>query len=111
MVTFCFSVGNIEEAVTSPTGQAYIQVFYTATKSRSGATAMSSIVTLLTFFNAVNNVASASRQLYAFARDNGLPFSSFLSYVRVYSPPLLDQPQYTGSLIVAQRSNPAAPSL
>lgn len=84
VVTFCFSVGDISEAVESPTGQAYIQVFYTATKSRGGATAMSSIVTFLTFFNAMNNIASASRQMYAFARDNGLPFSSFLSYVRVY---------------------------
>ncbi|KAG6988546.1 PAN2-PAN3 deadenylation complex subunit PAN3 [Physcia stellaris] len=82
MVTFCFSVGDISEAVESPTGQAYIQVFYTATKSRGGATAMSSIVTLLTFFNGVNNIASASRQMYAFARDNGLPFSSYLSYVK-----------------------------
>ena len=81
MVTFCFSVSNIEEAVNSPTGQAYIQVFFTATKSYGGATAMAAVVTILTFFNAMNNVASASRQLYAFARDKGVPFSPFFSYV------------------------------
>lgn len=81
MLTFCFSVSNIEEAVNSPTGQPYIQVFFTATKSYGGATAMSAVVTVLTFFNAMNNVASASRQLYAFARDKGVPFSPLLSYV------------------------------
>jgi choline transport protein len=33
-------------------------------------------------FGVVNMVATCSRQLFAFARDNGVPGSAFLSYVR-----------------------------
>jgi amino acid transporter len=36
----------------------------------------------MAIFGCVNMVATCSRQLYAFARDNGVPFSAFLSYVR-----------------------------
>ncbi|KAK5156748.1 hypothetical protein LTS14_004961 [Recurvomyces mirabilis] len=33
-------------------------------------------------FGTVNQVTTASRQLWSFARDRGLPFSSYLSHVR-----------------------------
>lgn len=87
-LTFCFSVGNIEDAVNNATGQPYIQVVVTATNSYGGATAMSALMILLAFINTINSVASSSWQLYAFARDRGLPFSSFLSYVRSSHPHL-----------------------
>ncbi|KAL8882745.1 MAG: hypothetical protein Q9198_000309 [Flavoplaca austrocitrina] len=82
VLTFCFSVGDVEAALSSPTGQTYIQVFYNATGSRAGTTFMTVVIATMTLCNIVNNVASASRQLYAFARDRGLPCSSTLSYVK-----------------------------
>lgn len=85
VLTFCFSIGDIESALSSPTGQPYIQVFFNATGSHSGTTVMTVVITFMTFCNTVNNVASASRQLYAFARDRGLPYSSFLREVRANS--------------------------
>lgn len=42
---------------------------------------MTVVIATMTLCNTVNIVASASRQLYAFARDRGLPFSEMLSYV------------------------------
>lgn len=37
---------------------------------------------ILTFFSAlINEVATASRQLWSFARDGGIPFASFLEPV------------------------------
>ena len=36
----------------------------------------------MAIFGCVNMVATCSRQLYAFARDDGLPFSAFLAHVR-----------------------------
>lgn len=83
ILTFCFSVGDIESAISTPTGQPYIQVFYNATGSRAGTTVMTVVIASMTLCNTVNNVASASRQLYAFARDRGLPFSPVLSYVSI----------------------------
>ncbi|KAI4219915.1 MAG: hypothetical protein L6R36_007991 [Xanthoria steineri] len=82
VLTFCFSVGDIESALSSPTGQPYIQVFYNATNSRTGTTVVTVVIATMTLCNTINNVASASRQLYAFARDRGLPFASTLSYVK-----------------------------
>ncbi|KAI4192638.1 MAG: hypothetical protein LQ346_004218 [Caloplaca aetnensis] len=90
VLTFCFCIGDLESALSSPTGQPYIEVFYNATHSHSGTTVMTVVIACLTFCNTVNNVASSSRQLYAFARDRGLPFSSFLSKVHSTNPgPLL----------------------
>ena len=86
ILTFCFCIGDIDSAISTPTGQPYIQVFYNATGSRAGTTVMVVLIALLTLCNTVNNVASASRQLYAFARDGGLPYSSTLSYVSNLSP-------------------------
>ncbi|KAL8901257.1 MAG: hypothetical protein Q9207_005289 [Kuettlingeria erythrocarpa] len=82
VLTFCFCIGDLDSALSSPTGQPYIEVFYNATHSHSGTTVMTVVIASLTFCNTVNNVASSSRQLYAFARDRGLPFSPFLSKVQ-----------------------------
>lgn len=83
ILTFCFSVSDVESAISTPTGQPYIQVFFNATDSRAGTTVMTVVIASMTLCNTVNNVASASRQLYAFARDRGLPFSPVLSYVSI----------------------------
>lgn len=42
---------------------------------------MTTILILVTIGGCINNVASASRQLWSFARDEGLPFSKFLAHV------------------------------
>ena len=81
VLTFCFSVGDIESALSSPTGQPYIQVLFNASGSHVGTTILTVAIATNTLCNTVNNVAAASRQLYAFARDQGLPFSAFLSNV------------------------------
>lgn len=70
------------EALGSPTGYPYLQVFYNATKSTSGATAMAVFVTFMSIFSNLAMVATASRQLFAFARDDALPFSGWFSKVR-----------------------------
>ncbi|KAL1644654.1 hypothetical protein SLS61_008706 [Didymella pomorum] len=57
-------------------------IMFNATQSVPGATALASITTMMAVFGCVNNVATCSRQLFAFARDQGVPFSGFLSRVR-----------------------------
>ncbi|KAM5454202.1 hypothetical protein MaudCBS49596_002215 [Microsporum audouinii] len=49
--------------------------------SKPGATAMTAIMTSLSIFCGMTNMATASRQLFAFARDNGLPFGKFFQKV------------------------------
>jgi choline transport protein len=82
LVTFSFCLGDVESAISSPTGQPHIQIMYNATQSIPGATVLASIMTIMAVFGCVNNVATCSRQLFSFARDQGVPFSGFLSRVR-----------------------------
>jgi choline transport protein len=43
---------------------------------------MGTILVVLVFFAAVSVTAASSRQIWAFSRDKGLPFSSWVEYVR-----------------------------
>lgn len=81
-VTFCMVAGDISKLLASDTGYTFIQLFYNVTDSHAGASAMVSIIIVTLVFGCVTNFATSSRQMWAFARDNGLPFSGFLSTVR-----------------------------
>lgn len=65
------------------------QIFYNAVQSKAGASGLTAIVCILLFFTAINQVTTTSRQLFAFARDGGLPFSSFLGRVCWHNSALL----------------------
>jgi amino acid transporter len=82
LITFCFCLGDVEGVLSTSTGQPHIQIIYTATQSTTSATVLASITVIMAVFGCVNNVATCSRQLFAFARDHGVPFGSFLSRVR-----------------------------
>lgn len=77
----CTLGGTVDEILDTKYGQPYIQVFYNATKSKGGASGLTAIVCILLLFTAINQVTTSSRQLFAFARDRGLPYSSFLARV------------------------------
>lgn len=81
IVTYAFCIGNIDEVIQTKTGFAFIQVFLNSTGSVPAATGMTIVILLMQFCAAISNVATCSRQLFAFARDNGLPFSDSLSKV------------------------------
>lgn len=81
IVTYAFCVGDIDEVLASQTGFPFIQVFLNVTNSVKATTGMTMLILILQFCAAISNVATTSRQMYAFARDKGLPFSNFLSRV------------------------------
>lgn len=74
-------MGDFESVISTPTGYPYQQIFYNATRSRGGATAMSCIIVLAAVANGMTNMATASRQLFAFARDEGVPFHRWFATV------------------------------
>ncbi|KAF2004743.1 amino acid transporter [Amniculicola lignicola CBS 123094] len=82
LITFCFCLGDVESVLGTTTGFPHMQVLWNATGSRTGATILSSLTTIMAVFGCVNNVATCSRQLFAFARDHGIPFGAFLSRVQ-----------------------------
>lgn len=74
-ITYCFCITDINDALNSPTGYPFIQVFYTATGSKGGATALACIPIVLLVAACISILATASRQTFAFARDGGLPMA------------------------------------
>ncbi|KAL2054419.1 hypothetical protein ABVK25_005167 [Lepraria finkii] len=88
VVTLMFCLGDIESVVQSPTGQPYIAVVLNATNSVPATKFFAVIILILVTSCSVNGVTTTSRQLWSFARDGGLPYSSWLSQVR----PGLDVP-------------------
>lgn len=81
LLTVLFRAGDIEKAISSPTGQLYIEILLNTTGSVAGTAIMVSYIILSLLFCAVNMVTTSSRQLYSFARDGGLPFSKFFAKV------------------------------
>jgi choline transport protein len=77
-VTLIFTLGDIDSLFESVTRQPFIQVFYNATHSLGGTNAMTALVIILLASCCVSEVATASRQLWSFARDGGLPGSNWL---------------------------------
>lgn len=81
LVTFCMLAGNVEDILATKTGQPFIQMFYNVTQSNAGTSVMASILIIVSIFGCIGNVAASSRQIWAFARDKGMPFSGWLAHV------------------------------
>lgn len=88
LITFCSVLGSIDDALASPTKQAYLYVFYNSTESVAGASAMGALIITMAIFCNLSITATSSRQLFAFARDQGVPFSETFAYI----PPKWDVP-------------------
>lgn len=79
MLTVLFTIGDVD--VVSADMLPIIQVYYQATGSRRATNffiSMLAIIFIVAFFNVF---ASVSRLLWAFSRDNGLPFSTVFGRV------------------------------
>ena len=73
LITYCFCLTDVDAALKSPSMFPFIYVFQTGTGSNSGAVGLTSIILILGIAGATSFFASASRQMFAFARDKGLP--------------------------------------
>jgi choline transport protein len=80
-ITFCYYVGDTLSVLSTPLGTPFIQVFLNATGSVGGATGLTVLMLVIAIFACVAVMATSSRQLFAFARDNGVPFSKVFSKV------------------------------
>ena len=90
IITLVFTQGD--GGADDITGYPFITIFYNAVQSYGGTNAMVFLVifgltkmVFLVIFGltncAISETATASRQGWSFARDNGLPFSGWLSQV------------------------------
>lgn len=80
-VTLIFTLGDVTSVLETPTGYPFIQIFYNATQSLAATNVMTAIIIICLTSCCISEVATASRQIWSFARDQGLPFSTYLSQV------------------------------
>ena len=81
LLSYLFSMPDVQASIDSPTGFPFIYVFHQALKNTAGSTVLVVVILVLLIMITISSLASASRQTFAFARDNGLPFSTWLGYV------------------------------
>ena len=84
VIAVLFVTVDINAVLESPTGLLgfpYMQIFYQSTGSLAGATAMITIILIMTVCGTISSLATSSRLIWAFARDRGLPFSRHVSKV------------------------------
>jgi choline transport protein len=62
VITFCFCLGDLSGDLTTPTGYDFIPVFYGATRSNAGTSAITAILITLVICATFGFLASASRQ-------------------------------------------------
>ncbi|EJP66294.1 GABA permease [Beauveria bassiana ARSEF 2860] len=79
-VTLGYHMPNVREALDDPSTYPVVHVLLKS-MSRPWATALLAVISLLLTLGNVSYLAAVSRDLFAFARDNGMPFSNWLSKV------------------------------
>ncbi|KAH6639556.1 amino acid/polyamine transporter I [Boeremia exigua] len=80
MLTVLFAIGDTALVLASPLP--ILQVYHQATGSRTATNFFVTMIAVLGFISFFNCFASVSRLLWAFSRDNGLPFSN--TFARIH---------------------------
>ncbi|KAG4030484.1 hypothetical protein MFRU_012g02170 [Monilinia fructicola] len=76
LVTMFFCIGPLDAAIASP---APYLVLFRNTGSVALSTVLTAILLILIFSGNITALATTSRELWAFSRDNGFPFSTWIS--------------------------------
>ncbi|KAK5130289.1 hypothetical protein LTR08_002249 [Meristemomyces frigidus] len=83
ILTLVFTLGpDVDAVVSTRLGVPWVQVLYNATNNYAATMVLTFIVGLLLTCCLINNVTTASRQLWSFARDGGIPGASWFAQVR-----------------------------
>ena len=80
-ITLVSTIGDVESVLATNTGYPFLQVFSNEVQNKSAVNAMTFLVIFGLTNCAISETATASRQIWSFARDNGLPGSVWLSKV------------------------------
>ena len=81
-IALLFCTGDLETVLTTEYAYPFIQVFLQATRSVAGSAIMISLIITVMVALALGCMAAASRMLWAFARDRGVPGWRHISKVQ-----------------------------
>jgi amino acid transporter len=83
-----YTIGPLTPDVLAPaTGYPIISLFFNATNSKAATTGMTAVLIVNFAAATISALAAASRQLWAFARNRGVPLSGLLAPVRSHRTP------------------------
>ncbi|KAK4906458.1 hypothetical protein LTR49_024385 [Elasticomyces elasticus] len=71
----------LDDVLATSTGQPWVAVIRNVTGSQAATIALAVVMCFQFTFTSINQATTSSRQLWAFARDKGVPFHAFLSKV------------------------------
>lgn len=80
-ITLLYTLGDIQKVLSTNTGYPIIAILYQATGSKPATTAMMVGIILIAISSSFALLTSVSRLTFAFARDGGMPFSSYFAHV------------------------------
>ena len=86
VITLMFMWGDMADIADSAYGWPFLTIFYNTTGSKAATIAMTMLIIFPMTGSVIACVATASRQTWAFARDNGVPFSATVSHVSTKTP-------------------------
>ena len=86
LITLLFCLGDVNTALNTPTGFPFIEIFAQATNSNIATTIMTCLVLFLLAVSGSGRMATASRLLWLFARDDAVPFSGYIKRVSFAKP-------------------------
>jgi len=96
LIAFIFCIPDVDAAINDPSDFPVIYVF-NLSMSNNGTLGMFILFFILILIGGISYQASTARQTFAFARDQGLPFSSWIGKV--------SQQRYSASTL----GNPVSP--
>lgn len=81
LVTLLYNMGDYSTVINASSGFSFIPAVHHATGSRAATNGVAAIILIMEVCSAIGILATSSRQTFAFARDNALPFSRALAHV------------------------------
>lgn len=86
-IAILFSMGDVNNALTTDYVYPFIEVLVQATNSKPGSAVILAVLIIVDLALVVGVVAASSRMLWSFARDRGVPGWRYISKVKCsYNP-------------------------
>jgi len=79
LMTVIYTIGPLDQALQASTGFPIINLFFNSTQSFPATAVMTTVLIISQAQGGIASLAAASRQLWAFARSGGVPFSRFFA--------------------------------
>ncbi|ORX96239.1 putative GABA permease [Clohesyomyces aquaticus] len=81
LIALIFCMGPLEDILTTTFPYPFILILQNITQSIRGTTVLAAIILIMGISASIGLIATASRMLWAFSREDGVPFSRFIKRI------------------------------